>query len=70
MKDSAVKFKDVRYCYGDVCAVHNASFSINEGSLTAFIGPNGGGKTTYLRAAAVDLIFAVTGCPVFAIFLP
>ena len=53
MKDSAVKFKDVRYCYGDVCAVHNASFSINEGSLTAFIGPNGGGKSTLIKLLSV-----------------
>ncbi len=29
------------------------------------IGINGGGKTTYLRTVAVNLILALTGCPVF-----
>ncbi len=49
MTNNAVKFENVRYCYGDVCAVHNASFSIKNGSLTAFIGPNGGGKSTLIK---------------------
>jgi len=30
------------------------------------IGKNGGGKTTYLRTVAVNLIFALAGAPVFA----
>ncbi len=29
-------------------------------------GANGGGKTTYLRAAAINLTLALAGCPVFA----
>ncbi len=29
-------------------------------------GANGGGKTTYLRAAAINLILFLSGCPVFA----
>ena len=29
------------------------------------VGVNGGGKTTYLRAAAVNLVLALSGCPVF-----
>ena len=49
MTNNAVKFNDVRYCYGDVCAVHNADFSVEKGSLTAFIGPNGGGKSTLIK---------------------
>jgi len=49
LTNNAVKFENVRYCYGDVCAVHNASFSIKNGSLTAFIGPNGGGKSTLIK---------------------
>ncbi len=30
------------------------------------LGANGGGKTTYLRALGVNLIFFLAGCPVFA----
>lgn len=30
------------------------------------IGANGGGKTTYLRAAGINLILFLAGCPVFA----
>lgn len=30
------------------------------------IGANGGGKTTYLRAVGVNLLFFLSGCPIFA----
>ncbi len=29
--------------------MHNADFSVEKGSLTAFIGPNGGGKSTLIK---------------------
>lgn len=51
-KESIVKFDDVRYCYGDVCAINNVSFSIKEKTLTALIGPNGGGKSTIIKLLA------------------
>ena len=35
-------------------------------SFCFLLGANGGGKTTYLRALAVNLIFFLAGCPVFA----
>lgn len=40
--------------YGDVIAVDNASFSLNEGDIVGFLGPNGAGKTTTMRI--------ITGC--------
>jgi branched-chain amino acid transport system ATP-binding protein len=42
--------KDLRAYYGQVQALHDLSFSLNEGSLTALLGANGAGKTTTLRA--------------------
>ena len=48
-KGTAIKFNDVRFCYDEVCAINNVTFSIGENSLTAIIGPNGGGKSTLLK---------------------
>ena len=36
--------------YGDVRAVDNLSFTVAAGAITGFLGPNGSGKTTTLRA--------------------
>lgn len=44
-----ISYKDVRYCYGDVCAVHEATFEFPKNAITALIGPNGGGKSTLVK---------------------
>lgn len=36
--------------YGDLTAVNNISFSVNEGSICAILGPNGSGKTTTIKS--------------------
>jgi ABC-2 type transport system ATP-binding protein len=38
--------------YGDLCAVDNLSFNLEQGTLCGFIGPNGAGKTTTIRMLA------------------
>lgn len=45
----AISFDDVRFCYGEVCAIHDVDFSIPKCSLTALVGPNGGGKSTIIK---------------------
>ena len=44
---------------------NDADFTQNE-PFCFLLGANGGGKTTYLRALGVNLIFFLAGCPVFA----
>mgnify|MGYP002622663577 CR=1 FL=1 len=45
----SIELKNVSKLFGDVPAVRNVSFSVNEGELVALLGPSGGGKTTVLR---------------------
>ena len=49
MIENAVTFNNIRYCYGDVCAVHKVNFSAAKGALTVLVGPNGGGKSTLIK---------------------
>ncbi len=41
-------------CYGDVTAVDDLSFEIDEGHVYGFLGPNGAGKSTTMNI--------MTGC--------
>jgi len=49
VRKNAVRFENIRYCYGDVCAVQNVNFFVPHGKLTALVGPNGGGKSTIIK---------------------
>ncbi len=48
----SIELKNVTKKFGEVAAVNNISFSVNEGELMALLGPSGGGKTTVLRMIA------------------
>lgn len=48
----SIVLKNVSKRFGEVGAVNNVSFSVNEGELVALLGPSGGGKTTVLRMIA------------------
>jgi sulfate transport system ATP-binding protein len=48
----SIELKNVTKKFGDVTAVRNVSFSVQEGELMALLGPSGGGKTTVLRMIA------------------
>ncbi len=44
-----IVFQNVRYCYGEVCAVTGVNFSLRQKELTVLVGPNGGGKSTMIK---------------------
>src|ERR1044071_8686182 len=48
----SIELKRVTKKCGDVTAVNNVTFTVNEGELMALLGPSGGGKTTVLRMIA------------------
>jgi zinc transport system ATP-binding protein len=45
-----ITIKDLTIKYGDYTALENISFSIKENKFITIIGPNGGGKTTLIKA--------------------
>ena len=49
---NAVEFKNVTKAFGEVDAVKDVSFDINQGQLVTLLGPSGCGKTTTLRLIA------------------
>ena len=45
-----VEIKNLVKQYGDIKAVNDISFTVNDGEILGFLGPNGAGKsTTYHR---------------------
>lgn len=48
----SIRLQHVSKVFGQVAAVDNVSFAVNDGELVALLGPSGGGKTTVLRMIA------------------
>ena len=46
---SALELRGVSHAFGDVDVLHDISFSVTSGTITALLGPSGVGKTTLLR---------------------
>ncbi|HEY5876688.1 MAG TPA: ATP-binding cassette domain-containing protein, partial [Ilumatobacteraceae bacterium] len=45
-----LEVRNVRKRFGDVVALDDVSFSVGRGAVVGFLGPNGSGKTTTMRA--------------------
>ncbi len=48
----SIELKKISKKFGDVTAVNDVNFTVNDGELMALLGPSGGGKTTVLRMIA------------------
>ena len=51
----AVEVKNLRKVFGNIIAVDNITFEVEEGEIFGLVGPNGAGKTTTLRILATLL---------------
>lgn len=49
MNESVIVVKNLTYKFGNFIALDNINFVIEQGDMTAIIGPNGSGKTTLLK---------------------
>src|SRR5690349_16118766 len=48
----AIEVRDVNKSFGTTPVLHDVSLDVAAGSLTALLGPSGGGKSTLLRVIA------------------
>jgi ABC-2 type transport system ATP-binding protein len=59
-RELAVRAESLTKRFGDVVAVDDLSFELEQGTITGFLGPNGAGKTTTLRMV-VGLVAPTSG---------
>jgi len=56
LKAKAITVSGITKKFGDMAAVDNVSFDVDEGEFFGFLGPNGAGKTTLIRMLTTLLI--------------
>jgi len=47
--DLVVNVRNLTKRYGNIAALNNVTFEVNQGEVFGFLGPNGAGKTTTIR---------------------
>ena len=52
---SIIEVKNLKKSFGEIKAVNDISFSVEKGSLFAFLGINGAGKSTTINIICGDL---------------
>ncbi|MBA4311783.1 MAG: ABC transporter [Chlorobiaceae bacterium] len=57
---NSLSIKNLTKHYGKIRALHNVSFTVDEGEVFGYLGPNGAGKTTTLRII-LGLVYSSTG---------
>jgi len=55
-----IEFKNVSFSFPGTPVLENVSFSMKEGEFVGILGPNGGGKSTFLNLA-LGLLKPTTG---------
>lgn len=66
MEYTATQLIDISLLSKTNSIVPNDAMFVSETPFFFLTGANGGGKTTYLRAVAINLILFISGCPIFA----
>lgn len=51
-EDTDIVFRNVSFSYGEKEVLHNISAEMRQGTLTALVGPSGGGKSTVMKLCA------------------
>ena len=49
MSETSILVENLAYRYGQLTAVDNISFNVDQGEILGFLGPNGAGKTTTVK---------------------
>ncbi|MDO4554363.1 MAG: ABC transporter ATP-binding protein [Lachnospiraceae bacterium] len=57
--DTIISFQNVSFAYGEKEVLHNISFEVKKNTMTALVGPSGGGKSTI--ASLLARFWDVTG---------
>jgi ABC-2 type transport system ATP-binding protein len=65
--DTAVQVRDLAHSYGSRKALGGVTFDVRKGEFFAFLGPNGGGKTTLFRILSTSITASAGEAHIFGL---